>query len=68
MWNRRYYRDLCYKEGNEVIEEIYDRIVGRYTIDPILNPETGEVLVEADSMIQEDEAETIVALGIEKLG
>lgn len=55
------------KEGNEVIEEIYDRIVGRYTIDPILNPETGEVLVEADSMIQEDEAETIVALGIEKI-
>lgn len=55
------------KEGNEVIEEIYDRIVGRYTIDPILNPETGEVIVEADSMIQEDEAETIVALGIEKI-
>ncbi|MDU5414285.1 MAG: DNA-directed RNA polymerase subunit beta', partial [Clostridium perfringens] len=55
------------KEGNEVIEEIYDRIVGRYTIDPILNPETGEIIVEADSMIQEDEAETIVALGIEKI-
>ena len=39
------------KEGNEVIEEIYDRIVGRYTIDPIVNPNTGEVIVEADSMI-----------------
>ena len=53
------------KEGNEVIEEIYDRIVGRYTIDPIVNPQTGEVIVEADSMILEDQADEIVAAGIE---
>ena len=48
------------KDGNEVIEELYDRMVGRYTIDAIVNPTTGEVIVEADSMIQEDEAEKIV--------
>ena len=41
------------KDGNEVIEVLYDRIVGRYTIDPIVNPTTGEVIVEADSMIKE---------------
>ena len=55
------------KEGNEVIEEIYDRIVGRYTIDPIVNPQTGEVIVEADSMILEEQADEIVAAGIEKV-
>ena len=55
------------KEGNEVIEEIYDRIVGRYTIDPIVNPITGEVIVEADSMILEEQAEKIVAAGIEEV-
>ncbi len=55
------------KDGNEVIEDLYDRIVGRYTIDAITNPETGEVIVEADSMIQEEDAEKIVALGIEKV-
>ena len=49
------------KDGNEVIEVLYDRIVGRYTIDPIVNPTTGEVIVEADSMIKEDEAEKIIA-------
>ena len=53
------------KDGNEVIEVLYDRIVGRYTIDPIVNPTTGEVIVEADSMIKEDEAEKIIAAGIE---
>ncbi|CEP41372.1 DNA-directed RNA polymerase subunit beta' [[Clostridium] sordellii] len=55
------------KDGNEVIEELYDRIVGRYTIDPIVHPETGEVIVEADAMIQEDQAEKIIELGIEKV-
>ena len=53
------------KDGNEVIEVLYDRIVGRYTIDPIVNPTTGEVIVEADSMIKEAEAEKIIAAGIE---
>ena len=55
------------KEGNEVIEDLYDRIVGRYTIDPIVNPNTGEVIVEADTMILEDQAEQIVAAGIENV-
>ena len=55
------------KDGNEVIEELYDRIVGRYTIDAIVDPNTGEVLAEADSMIKEDEAEKIVKAGIEKV-
>ncbi|MCR8745948.1 DNA-directed RNA polymerase subunit beta' [Romboutsia lituseburensis] len=55
------------KDGNEVIEEIYDRIVGRYTIDAIVHPQTGEVIVEADSMIQEDEADQIVKAGIEQV-
>ncbi len=31
--------------------------MGRYAVDPIVNPTTGEVIVEADSMIKEDEAE-----------
>lgn len=53
------------KDGNEVIEVLYDRIVGRYTIDPIVNPTTGEVIVESDSMIKEDDAEKIIDAGIE---
>ena len=55
------------KRWNEAIEDLYDRIVGRYTRDAILHPETGEVLVEADTMIQEDDAEAIINAGIEKV-
>ena len=40
------------KDGNEVIEELYDKMVGRYTIDAIVHPTTGEVIVQADAMIQ----------------
>ncbi|SFJ73713.1 DNA-directed RNA polymerase subunit beta' [Terrisporobacter petrolearius] len=58
---------VAIKEGNEVIEEIYDRIVGRYTIDPIVNPNTGKVIVEADAMIMEEQAEEMVAAGIEEV-
>ena len=58
---------VAIKEGNEVIEELYDRIVGRYTIDAIVDPNTDEVIVEADTMIMEEQAEKIVALGIEEV-
>ena len=54
-------------DGSEAIEDLYDRIVGRYTIDAIIHPETGEVLVEADTMIQEDDAEAIINAGIERV-
>ena len=56
---------VAIKDGNEVIEELYDRIVGRYTIDAIVHPQTGEVLIEADAMIKEDHADAIIAAGIE---
>ncbi|SCI51976.1 DNA-directed RNA polymerase subunit beta' [uncultured Clostridium sp.] len=58
---------VAIKDGNEVIEELYDRIVGRYTIEAIVNPQTVEVLVEEDAMITEDDAEKIIASGIEKV-
>ncbi|MGL6104926.1 DNA-directed RNA polymerase subunit beta' [Romboutsia sp.] len=55
------------RDGNEIIEELYDRIVGRYTIEAIVNPNTGEVLVDADAMIQEDDAEQIINAGMDKV-
>ncbi|HSQ34319.1 MAG TPA: DNA-directed RNA polymerase subunit beta' [Peptostreptococcaceae bacterium] len=54
-----------FRDGNEVIEELYDRIVGRYTLEAIINPQTGETIVQADSMIQENQAEEIIKLGID---
>lgn len=56
---------VAIKDGNEVIEELFDRIVGRYVVDAITNPENGEVIVEADTRITEDQAEKIIEAGIE---
>ena len=43
-------------EGKNEIESLADRIDGRYTVKPVLHPVTGEVLVEADTMILPDKA------------
>ena len=52
------------KDGNEVIEPLKDRILGRYTIGDIVDPATGEVIIENNRMISEDVANKIVKAGI----
>ncbi len=52
---------------NEIIEKLEDRIAGRWAIDEIVNPTTGEVIVPADTMITDDQAKAISAAGIEKV-
>jgi len=55
------------KDGKEVIEDLTERITGRFTIDPIVNPETGEVIVDADTLITDADAEKIKKAGIKKV-
>ena len=52
---------------NTVIEPLKDRLVGRYVIGDVVDPTTGEVLVEDNTMISEPQAKAIVAAGIEKV-
>lgn len=47
------------KDGKSEIEALADRIAGRYTVDPVVNPETGEIIVEADTLISTDKAKEI---------
>lgn len=54
-------------EGNEMIEPLYDRIVGRYALKTVFDPQTGDVIVPADTMIDEDDADKIDAAGVEKV-
>ncbi|HRX13921.1 MAG TPA: DNA-directed RNA polymerase subunit beta' [Eubacteriales bacterium] len=51
----------------EVIERLRDRIIGRYTIDDITDPKTGEVIAKGDTMITDETADRIVDAGIEKV-
>ena len=48
----------------EVIEKLYDRIVGRYTNKKIINPETKEVIADKLEYITESIADKIIAAGI----
>ncbi len=50
--------------GSVAVEKLYDRLVGRYTVDDIVNEETGELIVPANTMISEEKAAEIVAAGI----
>ena len=55
------------KEGNEMIEPMSERLIGRYSVEDVLHPETGELLVSKDKMMDEDDAAKIVNAGITEL-
>ena len=55
------------KDGNQIIEKLQERLVGRYPLHDVIDPQTNEVIVDTDTMITETIAEKIVAAGIEKL-
>ncbi|MDD4953329.1 MAG: DNA-directed RNA polymerase subunit beta' [Candidatus Omnitrophica bacterium] len=54
-------------EGDEVVVSLKDRIVGRTALDNIVDIITDEVIVEAGSEIDEQKADMIEKLGIEKI-
>lgn len=55
------------KDGNQIIEKMEERLLGRYVVEDVYNPETNELIVDKDTMITEAIAEKIVNAGIEKL-
>ena len=55
------------KDGNQVIEPLQERLIGRFPLHNIVNPETNEVLCDTDTMISEEVANKIVELGIERV-
>ena len=46
---------------------LYDRIRGRFTNKPVINPKTGEVMVAAQTYIDDDLAERIVKAGVKEV-
>lgn len=57
----------AFTDGKEVIEPLKQRIVGRTAFIDIVDPQTGEVIVEQNDEIMEDAAEKIEACGIESV-
>ncbi len=55
------------KDGNQVIEPFSDRLVGRYPLEDIVHPETGELLVSKDKLMDGDDAKRVIDAGIERV-
>ena len=52
---------------NTVIVKLEDRLVGRYALNDIINPETGEIIVKGNTMIDEAQAQEVVKAGIKEV-
>ncbi len=55
------------KDGQQVIEKMQERLLGRFVVENVYHPETKELIVDTNTMITEKIADEIVAAGIEKL-
>ena len=49
-----------FMDGNEVIEELEERITGRYIAETITDPDTGEVVVKANHMVTPKRAAAVM--------
>ena len=61
------YEVTAINEHGEVIENLAERIAGRYAFEDVYHPETGELLAKKDEVITSDQAEIIQAAGVEKV-
>ena len=55
------------RESGDVIETLRERLTGRYTLEDIINPVTGEVMVAKNEYIEPLMAEKIDSLGVKKV-
>ena len=53
--------------GKEMVEPLFERLVGRYTRKSVLHPETGEMIIADDTLISEDIARKIIDAGVKEV-
>jgi DNA-directed RNA polymerase subunit beta' len=55
------------KKSEEVVESLYDRVLGRVTVHDVYHPQTGDLIVASGEPINEDIAEKIANSPIEEV-
>ncbi len=55
------------KDGNQVLEKLDERLVGRYVLNDVKDPETGDVIVDTETMITDAIANKIIDKGIKQV-
>ncbi len=53
--------------GKEMVEPLFERLVGRYTRKSVLHPETGEMIIGDDTLISEDIARKIIEADVKEV-
>lgn len=53
--------------GNNIVDKMVDRIIGRYAFEDILNPNTGEIIVHKNEMITDEIAHELESNGIKEV-
>jgi DNA-directed RNA polymerase subunit beta' len=53
------------KDGEEIVESLKDRIIGRFTLERVKHPITGDLIVDVNKEITEDIANAIEAAEVE---
>ena len=56
---------VALKEGEDIIEPLPDRIVGNVALEDVYDPIDGELLIQADELIEDEAAEAVEAAGIQ---
>lgn len=54
------------RDGNEIIEPLEERLVGRYLCEDLMHPETGELLMSSKDLITNSDAKRIVEAGVKR--
>ena len=52
------------KDGNQILEPLAERLLGRYPLEDIYNPNNKELIVDKDTMMTDDIANKIVEAGL----
>jgi len=55
------------KDGNQIIEKLQERLVGRFVFEDLKHPETGELIVDKDTLILPNIADKIIEAGYTKV-
>ena len=59
--------DFIDEKSGTIVEPLEDRLIGRFTATKVINPETKELIIDRNEMINENIAKKIVNAGIKKV-
>ncbi len=55
------------KDGEDIVESLADRIAGRFTLERVKHPITGEIIIDVNEEITDDVAAKIESVGVESV-